>query len=256
MTKQSESADARPREDHTPEAIAARLRAGNSVSYLPDAVYGALDGGVTTFAVVSGVAGADLPAEIVLVLGIANLVADGFSMGAANFAGVRAERQQAERTRRQEHLEILEDPEGEREEIRQIFAHKGIKGDALEQVVDAITADEHRWVSVMLAEEHGVTGTPKKAWKAGSATFAAFVVCGAIPLMPYLIQWGGVSVPGVFAWSAACTALAFAAVGAFKARFVDQPAGLAAIETVGIGGSAAVLAYLIGYALRGLVAGV
>lgn len=59
--------------------------------YLADLVYGANDGIVTTFAVVSGVAGAGLSPRIVLVLGVANLVADGFSMGASNFLSIRSE---------------------------------------------------------------------------------------------------------------------------------------------------------------------
>lgn len=242
--------------DHTPDAIARRLARGHRVSYLPDAVYGAIDGGVTTFAVVSGVAGAALAPEIVLILGLANLIADGFSMGAANFAGLRAEQQQADRARREEHHEIHVHPEGEREEIRQIFAAKGIEGEALESVVDAITADEHRWVQVMLAEEHGVTDNPKSPLRAGLATFAAFVVCGSIPLVPYVAAWAGVEVPQVFLISAAFTVVSFALVGAFKARFVDQPSWLAALETIGIGGIAATLAYAIGFLLRGLAAGI
>lgn len=59
--------------------------------YLGDLVYGANDGTITTFAVVSGVAGASLDARIVLILGFANLVADGFSMGASNFLAIRSQ---------------------------------------------------------------------------------------------------------------------------------------------------------------------
>lgn len=244
------------RDSHTPAAVAARLEDGAKVSYLPDGVYGAIDGTVTTFAVVAGVAGADLSVSVVLILGLANLIADGFSMGAANFAGVRAERQQVDRTRREELHEIREHPEGEREEVRQIFAAKGIEGDTLDRVVEVITADETRWLNIMLSEEHGVSGTVKSAWRAGAATFGAFLVCGAIPLVPYLIQWAGVSMDHTFGISAACTVVAFGAIGAFKSRFVDQPAWSASLETIGIGGAAAVLAYVVGFLLRGLVTGV
>jgi hypothetical protein len=78
------------RTGHTPEAIRARLAAEREHSYLRDFIYGGIDGSVTTFAVVSGVAGADLAASIVIILGLANLIGDGFSMAASNFLGTRA----------------------------------------------------------------------------------------------------------------------------------------------------------------------
>lgn len=87
---------------------------------------------MTTFAVVSSVAGAGLATGIIIVMGLANLLAGGFSMAAGNFTGTRAENQSARRHRREEEEEVENHPESEREEIRQIFAAKGFSGDLLE----------------------------------------------------------------------------------------------------------------------------
>ena len=77
--------------DHTQEAIAGRLAAATQHSYLGDFVLGAVDGAVTTFAVVAGGAGAGLSNGIVLILGFSNVLADGFSMAAGNFLKARAD---------------------------------------------------------------------------------------------------------------------------------------------------------------------
>ena len=99
---------------HSPEAIAARLKGGPQVSYLRDWVFGGIDGAVTTFAIVAGVAGASLSTNIILILGAANLLADGFSMAAGNYSGVKAERDDYRRLREMELRHIAATPEGER----------------------------------------------------------------------------------------------------------------------------------------------
>jgi vacuolar iron transporter family protein len=246
--------DSRLTAEHTPDAVRRRLSAPPSTSYLRDFIYGAIDGAVTTFAVVAGVEGAALSANVVLILGGANLIADGFSMAVSNFLGLRAERQQLERARFEEERHVRLLPDGEREEVRQIFAAKGFEGAELERVVEVITTDRDLWVSTMLSEELGLGGTAPNPLRAGATTLLAFVAVGSFPLVVFAIDAiasGGIA--HAFAWSAAMTGVAFFAVGSLKARFVEQAWWRAGLETLAIGGAAAALAYGAGAFLASVV---
>lgn len=241
------------RADHTVEAVRRRIERGPAHSYLRDFVYGAIDGTVTTFAVVAGVAGAGLEATIIIVLGLANLIADGFSMGVSNYLASRTERQQLERARREEERQIREIPEGEREEIRQIFAAKGFSGNDLERAVDVITSDRRLWLDTMLSEELGFALETPNPLHAGTTTFVAFLVVGFLPLATFVFDlvtpW---TVTSPFRWSALLTGVGFFGVGAMKSRFVGQPSWRSGLETLAMGGAAAVLAFGIGALLKGV----
>jgi VIT1/CCC1 family predicted Fe2+/Mn2+ transporter len=252
FTRRNHRSRADLRAEHTPEAIAARLEDGSTDNYLRDAVYGAIDGAVTTFAVIAGVFGANLDVAIVLILGVGNLLADGFSMAVSNFLGTRAEQQRHEQARREEEAHVREIPEGEREEVRQIFARRGLSGDALDQVVDAITSDPKQWVDIMMREELGLAVTGTSALKAAAYTFAAFVVVGSLPLLAYIYEaaFGGLAEP--FVWSAVMTGAAFFLVGAVKGRYVGESWIRSAVETLAVGSLAALIAFMAGVLLKGL----
>ncbi len=241
--------------DHSPAAVAQRLANGPGQVYLKDFVYGAIDGAVTTLAVVSGVAGGGLASSIIIILGLANIFADGFSMAISNYLGTRAENQRLESERSCELAEIEANPEGEREEIRQIFARKGFSGEQLEEVVNVITADKRRWVDTMLQEEHGLSLQGINAGKAGLVTFGAFMLVGILPLIPYLLNWWQVDlIANAFAFSCGITTLAFFVVGALKGQYVEQSWYRSGLETTLVGGAAALLAYGVGVLLGNLVA--
>lgn len=238
--------------EHAPAAVRERLGESPKHSYLGDFVYGAIDGTVTTFAVVSGAAGASLSSGIVIVLGIANLVGDGFSMAAGNYLGVRSVRQLRERIRRTEEHHIHSYPAGEREEIRAIFREKGFEGEDLERAVTVITADRERWIQTMLTEEHGLPRAIPSPRRAAGATFVSFVVAGALPLAPFVAARLGLTVEKPYLASALLAGVTFFLVGAWKARVVEQGWMRSGIETAATGGLAAALAYVAGHFLAGL----
>jgi len=231
--------------EHTPEAIAARLARPHDISYLRDWIYGGIDGSVTTFAVVSGVSGAELATRIILILGIANVLADGFSMAASNYLGTRTEHQEAEALRARERRHIRADPAGEREEVRQIFAAKGFGGDELESAVGIVTADDERWIDFMLSEEYGLARGLRAPFAAAIATFSAFLVCGLVPLLPFALR-----LPHAFTLSAVLTAIAFFAVGSARSRWLLLSWWRAGLETLAMGSIAALIAYAAGLLMR------
>lgn len=235
--------------EHTAEAIRERLAAGPQHNYLRDWIYGGIDGAVTTFAVVSGVVGAQLAPVIILILGFANLVADGFSMAASNYLGTKAEHEDFKRLVAVEKRHIETDPAGEREEIRQIFAGKGFAGDDLDRMVELVTSDRERWIRTMLTEEYGLPLEIRSARFAALSTFSAFVICGFIPLLPFVAR-----LPQAFLISTILTGAVFFLIGSVKSKWSTASWWWSGLTTFLVGAIAAGLAYAVGVMLRGLTA--
>jgi len=236
--------------EHEPAAIRRRLARG-SRGYLASAVLGGIDGGVTTFAIVAGAVGGGLSGEVILILGFANLFADGFSMAASNYTATRSLVDQVRRARRIEGHHVDAIPEGEREEVRQILAGKGLEGEALERTVEVVTADRRLWIDMMLAEEWGLPTREPSPGRQALVTFAAFAAVGFLPLAPFLAP--GPDLGAMFRLSVVLTAIAFAAVGALKGVALGASPLGSGLRTLGTGAAAALLAYAVGAALRSWV---
>jgi vacuolar iron transporter family protein len=203
---------------------------------------------VTTFAIVAGAAGAGLPQVVTVILGLANLIADGFSMAVGNYNAASSRRAQLARARRVENEHIDSIPAGEREEVRQILSGKGMTGEPLDRAVEAITGNRRLWVDLMVAEEWGLQVEPPAPGHEALATFAAFVCFGSVPLAPYLLPIG--SPDRAFATSIFLTGLAFAGVGVLKGFVTESSLLRSGVLTVITGGVASGLAYGIGAFLR------
>ncbi|MCX8955329.1 VIT1/CCC1 transporter family protein [Ruegeria sp. NA] len=226
---------------HSPQEIADRINAPPGRGVLRDVVYGGIDGSVTTFAIVAGVAGAGLSPFVIVALGLANVLADGFSMAAGNYSGTKAELDNIRRIRAIEERHIALYPDGEREEVREILSQKGLSGEILNEATAAITSSHEHWVNLMIEGEYGLGSVDPHPMKAALATFFAFLVAGMIPLLPFLA-----SVENAFEMSVWMTMGVFFAIGAFKSRWSLAPWWRSGIETLLIGGLAALIAYLVG----------
>lgn len=235
--------------EHTTEAIRRRLESGPTHNYLRDWIYGGIDGAVTTLAVVTGVAGAQLSTWIILALGFANLFADGFSMAASNYLGTKAEHDDWARLEQIEYRHIELAPEGEREEVRQIFERKGFAGSDLQRIVDLTTANRERWVRTMLVDEYGLPHAVRSPWIAALSTFTAFVVCGLAPLLPYLF-----GSEYSLTISVTLTGIVFLTIGSIKSKWSTSSWWHSGLTTLLVGAIAAALAYFAGVLSRRLLA--
>lgn len=226
---------------HTTDDITARLNSQHGRTPLKDLIYGGIDGAVTTFAIVAGVEGAGLSPSIIVALGAANIVADGFSMAASNYSGTKAELDDRARIIEDETRHIALYPDGEREELRQILAARGLSGAVLEQAVLDISQDHEKWINLMLMDEYGLTRDDPAPMPAAIATFVAFLVSGSVPLIPFIF-----GMTNAFIISIIATLLTFFAIGAAKSRWSLAAWWRSGAETLWIGGIAALLAYGVG----------
>lgn len=232
---------------HSHAAIATRIAKGQKTSYIRDYVYGGIDGTITTFAIVAGVFGAALSSNIILILGLANLLADGFSMAASNYSGTKTLIDDVDRIRKIEEKHIRLKPDGEKEEVRQLLEKKGFEGKALDETVAVITSNKTVWVDFMLVEEYGFSLNQPSPFLSGLATFVAFVICGSVPILPFVFD-----MKSAFYGSAILTGTVFFIIGAAKSNWTMSPWWRSGLETFLIGSLAATAAFTVGYFLHGL----
>jgi VIT1/CCC1 family predicted Fe2+/Mn2+ transporter len=132
--------------------------------------------------------------------------------------------------------------------VRQIFEAKGFAGNDLDRAVEVITAERDRWIDTMMTEEHGLPAISRSPWKSSIATFLAFVFCGLVPIMPFAI-----TLPHAITTSAIMTGIVFFAIGSIRSLWSLKSWWLAGLETLAIGSSAAMVAYVAGDFLKYLI---
>jgi VIT1/CCC1 family predicted Fe2+/Mn2+ transporter len=215
-------------------------------TYLPEVVYGSIDGIVTTFAVVAGSAGADLGINIILILGMANLFADGLSMSIGSYLSKKSEQDNYNKHLKIEEWEIENMPDVERKEIEDIFRGKGFEGKELEIVVNRITSNKKVWLDTMMKDELGLTLEKKSPLKSGLSTLLAFVIAGAVPLVVYVLVYSGNIDMDPFICSSVVTGLAFVVIAYIKTYVTRISIQRSIAETLLLGAAAATVAYLLG----------
>lgn len=226
-------------------------RASPLQTYLKEIVYGGNDGIVTTFAVVAGFAGANagvytgnFAVVTVLLFGLANLVADGASMGLGNFLSLRSEQDVYRTERSKEQKEIEQNPEKEKEETMLILKAQGFSESQAKELTKIYSSNEKYWTSFMMNYELELPNPlGENPLLTGLATFLAFLVFGFIPLLPYVLQ---VPLQNAFPYSLLATFSALVLLGLLRFRVTGENIIRSVSEIVLIGSVAASLAYIVG----------
>ncbi len=235
--------------------IAEEHRQSPFAEYLKEIVYGGNDGIVTTFAVVAGFAGAGAGVQLgelgyltVLLFGLANLFADGASMGLGNFLAVRADQDQYRQHKLKEVNEIEHNPEMERAESVELLSEKGFTKEQAHQLVDIYATNKDYWADFMMRYELEMSSPEgENPWLNGIATFLAFISFGTIPLLPFIITPGD---SNTFLYAIIATASALFLLGLLRWKVTKEAIFRTIGEILLVGGTSAAIAFFVGTFFR------
>ena len=224
------------------DEIGKRHQGGAAGNALRAGVFGVNDGLVSNAALIYGVVGAGQPPSVIVLTGVAGLLAGAFSMAAGEYVSVRAQREMFEYQIGLERDELETYPDEEAAELALIYAAKGMPADEARRVADALMLDRERALDTLAREELGLNpdelGSP---WVAAGSSFAAFTAGAALPLLPFAVG----AAPGL-TLSIAITAAGLFAVGASMSLFTGRHALVSGLRMLAIGGAAGLATWLIG----------
>lgn len=220
-----------------------------SGGWLRPAVFGAMDGLVTNIALVAGVGGAGASADLIVLTGMAGLVAGAFSMALGEYASVETQNDAVRAEVTVERDEQRRHPAAEKAELVASFMQLGLTRKTAQQVADEVHADPSLAVRVHINQELGVNPDEQPSpWVAGGSSFLCFAIGALVPLIPYLLGFDSLAA------GLAAGAVGLFLTGALASRFTVRSWWLGGLRQVGFGAIAAVATYLVG-ALIGVSTG-
>lgn len=230
--------------------IAPEKHSTESGQYIKSIVYGGLDGIITTFAIVAGVAGADLSPGVVLVLGFANLVADGISMGFGDYISSKAELDYAKTERAREAWELDNYPQGEMREMVEIYMARGFSEEDAQRAIEILASNREFFIDHMMVQELGLMPPDEdnNPAKDGLITFGSFLAFGFISMLAYLI------VPNserqvAFALACVLTGITLFVLGVVQGKLTGHNVFKTGFSVLANGAIAAGAAYIISWKL-------
>ncbi len=231
-----------------PGPIAAEQRAGGKSGALRASIFGANDGLVSNVSLIMGVAGAGVSNKVIIVAGVAGLLAGAFSMAAGEYVSMRVQREVFERLIHLEAHEIGSDAEAERRELELLYERKGISKDLAARLAEELMRDPQVALDTHAREELGLDpqGGLGSPWAAAGSSFATFCLGAAIPLVPFLFGSGTAAV----VTSSVLALTALFAMGAGMSFLTGRPFYASGLRMMLIGGSAGLITFGVGKLLN------
>jgi vacuolar iron transporter family protein len=219
-------------------------RMGGKSGALRAAIFGVNDGLVSNLSLIFGVAGAGVDNAVVVLAGVAGLLAGAFSMAAGEYISVRVQREVFQRLIHLEAHEIGTSPDDERSELAALYERKGVSPDLADRLATELMRDPETALDTHAREELGLDpqeglGSP---FAAAGASLAMFAIGAFVPLIPFLFGSGG----GAVAVSAALSGIALFGVGAAMTLLTGRNAVFSGARMLAIGGAAAGITYVVG----------
>jgi VIT1/CCC1 family predicted Fe2+/Mn2+ transporter len=197
-------------------------RAGSE--FVRSIVFGALDGILTSFGIVASIYGSDMAANVVILLGFSNVIADGIAMGVGDALSAKAENDHVLAERRREAWEYDNYREGEIKEMIELYVSKGFSTEDASKVIRIMAQEKYKdfFIDHMMLQElgHEVPDADDSPAKAGLAMFISFILFGSVPLIPYIGFYAGkYHEPGAqFGICCAATVVALFTLGVMQVR--------------------------------------
>ena len=219
-------------------------------NYVKSMVYGGLDGIVTTFAVVAGATGGALSLDVVIILGFANLLADGLSMAVGDFLSSKSEGEFVENTIKKRRLDFKNDFSSEVAKLSANYQAKGISKDDADQISATLANYPEIFEQERVNSEFGDEEIETHPMRNALVTFFSFLIYGFIPLIAYVFaSTNTFLMANTFAVACVLTAITLFILGASKSRLTHTNWFKSGMEMLLIGGAAALVAYGIGVLL-------
>ncbi len=210
-----------------------------------DVVIGMADGLTVPFALAAGLSAAVTSTQLIVTAGLAEIAAGAIAMGLGGYLAARTDQEHFASEESRESWEVDNMREAEIGEVRDIFTAYGLKGEALDSVVSALSVDRKRWVDFMMRFELGLEKPDPKRAPISAATIAvSYLVGGLIPLLPYMLTG---ELRTALLYSVICTGIALAVFGAVKGRLTGINMLKSGFQTLLVGGLAAGAAFYLAH---------